>query len=514
MKRTLIFSLIFCMIVMLGLASATPALADDIPTDTPTPTTVPATATPTNTTVPTLTPTPTTAVTTAPTATSKAAYSRPLLNLTDYSYDSSSSYAGGHFTLTTTLENVGQQRAYNIIVTYSSNSFQAQNSGGVGVISSLGAGEEDTLSQYFAVDSSINSTPSSITEAVEYKDANGQSYQQTFTVSIDVYGYGTSSTSTPIGRPHLVVSAYSVDSATLQPGSSFSLSMDIQNQGVMDAKNVSLNIGSTGTNSGTSSTTSSDSFLPMGSSNIKVLGNIGVGQSTKVQQEFVVSSSASAGAYPLSLLFTYKDKDGTEFTDSQVITLLIYNSPSVEVSFYQDAGTFSVGTQSSLPIQVVNLSSSSVLLGDITVSMADATLSNNQLFVGSIESGGSFTMDTDITPKTAGTDLPITVTIKYLDSFKKEQVITQTLKITVDGTNSATPDSATMATQLAQSQTAGQTPGGMPGGSASGSSTVWQIILRFFRGMIGFDSSASVSAGGGGFPRSMTTATATPKSTK
>jgi hypothetical protein len=240
------------------------------------------------------------------------------------------------------------------------------------------------------------------------------------------------------------------------------------------------------TNSGSTSTSTitSENFLPLGSSNVQVIGDVGVQQYVQIQQALVVNSETAPGVYPLTLSFTYTDEDGNEFTDSQIITLLVYLVPSIEVSFYETPDTLYVGEDSTLPIQVVNIGSDSVLLGDIYINVENATLSNNLTFVGTLESGGSFTIDTDITPQQSGT-YPVTVTINYQDNFKKAQTITQTLSITVEDAQitNLSVDSSMLATQMAQ----------MPTGANQTNNSFGNIILRFLRGLIGFDSSASTS---------------------
>lgn len=428
--------------------------------------------------------TPASTATPVPTTTTAAAYARPLLNLTSYSYDTYDVYAGSVFTLSSVFKNPGQQRAYNIVIAYSASSFTAEDNGGVDVISSLGAGESVSSSQDFVVSSSLSSSPIAVDIKVEYKNESGESFSQSFTVSVIASGYGTYYTSTPEGRPQMVVADYETDVDTLEPGTTFLLTMNLQNRGYLGAANTIMLIGGSSSDS-SNSTTVSENFLPMGSSNVVVIGDVAVQQYVQIQQTFVVNSDTDPGVYPLTLNFTYEDEDGNEFSDTQIITLLVYLVPTIEISFYEEPDTMYVGEDATLPIQVVNMGSDSMLLGDIHINVENAILSNNQTYIGNLESGGSFTIDTDITPQQAGS-IPVTITINYQDNFKKTQTITQTLSITVEESQSMAPaqgqDSSLVATQMAQFQTQQQT-----------SSNFMDIVLRFFRGMLGFDSSATTN---------------------
>jgi hypothetical protein len=505
MKKSILLSALAVAVVLPPLASAAAApcprpLYQETTTHTPIDTAVPTdtatleptaalTDTPTATATVETTSTATATATIVPTATSTTgSYARPLFNLTSYSYDSANTYAGGAFSLTTVLENSGQRSAYNSVITFSSSDMQPLYNGGVQIVETMDRGDSVTLSQSFAVKSSVNSKYSSIAVQADYKDAYGQSYSQNFSLAITIYGYGSYSTATPtatpIGRPHPVVTDYSIDVSSLQPGTNFNLSMNVQNQGAYSAKNVSLTIG--GSSSGS---TSSSDFLPVGSSNVRVLGDLLANQTVTVRQSFIVNSSTSAGAYALTLLFSYKNESGVDYSEEQVITLLVYKDPIIEISFYEEPGTYTVGEQGNLPIQVVNLSGSSILLGDISLSADNAVLANSQMFVGSIDGGSIFTMDTDFTPQKEGT-VTLYVNITYIDNFNNSKVLTTTLTVTVQSA-SGTGGMAMMGTQSAAGQGTGAGSSAFTGNGNSATPTGWLgILLRILRGLLGLDSAA------------------------
>jgi hypothetical protein len=463
------------------------------PTFTPTSSNTPtSSATPTSTNTPTNTSTPvnTAASTDTPasyptiTVTPTGSYQRPLLNLRTYYYDDTDTYAGGEFSIRSVFQNLGQEDAYNIVITFSSNDLTPIQNGGVAIIGSLEVSEKVSKTMYFAVADDIDYSPATINVDVDYKNAKGNSYSQSFTISISIAGYGPYHTATPEGRPQIVVSGYESSVETLVPGSLFELDMNLQNRGLLRANNVDMTIGS-------SSDSTEDNFLPVGSSNVQVIGDVAVQQTVKVKQSFVVNSDLEPGVYPLNLTFTYSDDDGNDFTDNQIITLLVYLVPSIQINFYEVPDTYNVGEQGTLPIQVVNLSSDDILLGDILVEVDNAELSNYTTFVGTLESGGTFTMDTDITPNQSG-EIPVLVTLKYQDNFKEAETITETLTITVEGGGFGGPGQAgQQGTQTAPDGT--QQPGSA-GGQDQSADTIWNIILRFIRGMIGFDSSASTNS--------------------
>jgi hypothetical protein len=493
------------------------------PTDTLAPSNTPIPSnTPTLTPTPTLTYTPSITLTPSNTATSTLSYQRPLVNLVSSSYDSKKTKLGSTFPLTVVFTNQGQQDAYNVIIKFTSSDLQAKNNGGVMTISSLAVGDSSTISQDFVVKTSTTSYQTSIDVEVSYYNQYGTTYSQSFTLAISVYSLSKTTVSpsltptatlsvtpipTDIGRPYVVISSYKIDKTMLQPGDQFTLVMELQNLGIYDAYNVSMTLGSS----------SSTNFLPVQTSNTRVLGDMFPKKTVEIVQPFVVGTSTSAGAIPLTVTFSYKDNVGTAVTEDQIITLLVYQDPSLEVNFYEDLGTFTVGQQATLPIQVINLTSNSVLLSDIDVEMDAATLSNSHMFIGSLDGSSSFTLDTEMTPQESG-EQKVYIKITYQDSFKKAQEIDRELTITVneasqrmsspkngseqDGTPSAQDSSGSDANLNADSSNGGNSQGG------AGSESIWQMILRFILGLLGFDSAPDRSTtqpgmgGGGGMPSS------------
>ncbi len=426
------------------------------------------------------------------TPTARPSYERPLINMTSSTYDPSKAYVGGKFVLTTIFKNSGQKTAYNIVLTFTSNDLQSQGNGGVQVIPTLDPDQDATMVQTFLIKSSMSTYQTSVGVALEYKDADGKSYTQTFSSAVSVYWLTLntstptitpSPTATPYIRPQVVVTSYLTDVEALRPGATFNLVLRLENLGVFAARNVSVTIGSS---SSGGTTTTSTNFLPVGSSNVRVIGNLDPKQVMELKQTFVVNSSTSPGVYPVTLDFTYRDPNNTAYSEQQIISLLVYLIPSIDVSFYTEVAAQSVGKKSSLPLQIVNLGSSSVLLGQVDVSAENATLANNSLFVGTLDAGSNFTMDVDFTPLKAG-DLPIKIKVSYMDNFKNPQSITKSLTVNASGTAAGTPG-ATGGTQGTPQP--GSTPGaGTSGQTAAATGETWlQVVLRVVRGLIGFDS--------------------------
>jgi hypothetical protein len=415
---------------------------------------------------------------------------RPLITVSTYNTGSAKLYAGSEFTLQVTLRNDGQVQANNVVVVFEGADFFPRETGGVRTAGTIGAGNSVMVSQKFLIGDALawaNIAP--IRATVSYSDAAGVAYSESFTLSVVIAepssSGGTSATATPNipARPQLVVTGYLTDIDPLQPGSIFTLTLDVKNLGTSDAKAVSVVVGggvSGGDDSGTPqaggiSGGQSDlsTFAPMGSSNVVFIGDVAKDAMVSVSQQLVVNVTAAPGAYTLKLSFVYSDSKGNRLVDDQVITLLVYSLPMVEVSFYRDPGMFSAGMDNVLPLQIINLGKKTYVLGNMKVTAENADIYNNVLMVGALDPGGYFTLDASLFPYQEG-PLELKIVINYTDDFNQPRTIEQVIPIEVQPAMEVPPDMG------------GE---GMNGGYVEPQmETFWQKVVRFFKGLFGLGS--------------------------
>ena len=414
-----------------------------------------------------------------------AGSNRPQLGVNSFSYGNKRVTAGTEFELALVIDNRGQVSAYNNTVTFSGEGFFPIGTGGMQSIQNIEPGGRITFYQKFLVSDDLWwSEAGTITVTAEYSDSTGKIYTNTFSLTIPLaYSSTGGATSTPkaSNRPQLVITGNSTDIDPLQPGSIFELTLDVNNLGNNDAKSVIMVLGggaSTVNDQGTPQPSTSGSgadltnFAPLGSSNIIVVGDIARGASTEIKQKLVVNVTTVPGAYTLKTSFVYTDSNGVKYVDDQVITLLVYSLPQVEVNFYRDPGIMTAGMPNTLPIQVTNLGKKTTVLGNMKVTSPEATVSNNVSLVGALDPGGYFTLDAEVIPSQEGT-LTVDVVINYTDDFNEPREITQTLTLEVMPEPIMTPDP--------------MMEGGM--GLEPAPETFWSKVGRFLKGLLGLDSS-------------------------
>lgn len=405
----------------------------------------------------------------------------------------------GDFKLNLVIDNAGTSAAYSVQAVFSSADLVPLKNGGVVVVGLVDEGGQVNIPQSFKVTGQIygkDLVPIDVT--ITYYDDKGTSYSDKFTLSIPTTGGGGSgvvyptSTPTSVKSSQLVITSYASSVDPLQPGQEFTLTMTVQNMGNMKAQRVTMIVG--GGSSGSTSLTPQPggvsggsgeftNFAPVGASNVQSLGELGAGEMIQAKQNLIVNVSTNPGAYPLKVTFSYVDDQNQVINDDQVITLLIYSLPNVDVSFYRPPDPFFAGQPGALPIQVVNIGKRLAVLGNLKLETDSGTIENGTGLIGSIDAGGYFTIDSMLTPEKSG-PMTLNVTIEYTDDFNQPRTLSKTLQVEVmegapEGEGPITGPSID-----------GNGGGGGGGGEmpVPAEETTMQKVWRFLRGLFGLDS--------------------------
>lgn len=415
---------------------------------------------------------------------------------------------GGDVTLKVHMENVGKSTAYNTQATFTSSDLLATKTGGIAVVGTVAYDQEVEVSQTFYVSAQISGRSVLVVDmTLTYYDSQGTSYSDKFTLSLPVSGGAVTSgggsvlpTATPTGvkTSQLVITGYSSSVDPLQPGEQFALKMNVQNVGNANAQRITMIVGggSGGGGGGTAvpggvSGGSGDfsNFAPVGASNVQSLGDLKSGEKIEAVQNLVVNVSTNPGAYPLKVTFSYLNDKNEIISDEQVITLLVYSLPNVNVSFYRPPEPFVAGQPGMLPIQIVNVGRRFAVLGDVKVTTDGGIIENGASLVGPLDVGGFFTLDAMLTPDQPGT-LTLNVTIDYVDDFNQPRTLERRLEVEVM--------EAFVDPSLNPPSGGGN---GMDGGEVLvEEETTLHKIFRFIKGLLGLDSAWPVwqPPGGGG----------------
>lgn len=493
--------------LVIGDATRSPGIETPTPISTEPPPTTPPTETPTD---PPPTVTPTDPPTATPTATTppQPGYHRPVVVITSYRARPGVITPGGSFNLEFQLANQGQTSANNVIVGFTAGELIPRGTGGVLAVGGLAPGESRSLSQGFVASGTLAGLGAVTMEArVSYTDETGTAYSESFSIAVHTTlpqptsrpsgPGGSTPTPTAAVRSQLVIRDTRTDVALLQPGTRFVLELDVANVGNADARGVTMvaggatlspaDPGDPGSPQGPGGGVSSSGgefthFSPLGASNVQSLGDVPAGGTLVAQQPLIVNVSTNPGAYSFKISFVYYDDKGNLVVDDQVITLLVYLQPVVEVSFYRPPDPFFAGQPAGLPLQIINLGRKSVVLGNMRVTTSAGQLMDNTILIGPLDVGGYYTLDATLIPDAPGL-MELTVTVDYTDDFNQAQTITRTLQLE--------------AMEAPIFEEPPVDPGVDPGVGEpvpTGDETFGQLVMRFLRGMIGLDSGPTVTA--------------------
>ena len=351
------------------------------------------------------------------------------------------------FRLNVVIDNAGTSGAYSVQVVFTSADLVPLRNGGVAAVGSVAKGEQENIAQHFLViGQTYGKSVITVDVTVTYYDETGATYSDKFTLSIPTSGGGGSGivypTSTPTGikSSQLVITSYAASIDPLQPGEQFTLTVTVQNVGNARAQNITMIVGggSSGTSGGetpqpggvSGASGEFTNFAPVGASNVQSLGDLAAGDLIQAKQNLIVNVSTNAGAYPMKITYSYLNDKNEVINDEQVITLLVYSLPNVDVSFYRPPDPFFVGQPGALPIQVVNIGKRSAVLGNMKLTTDAGTIENGSGLIGSIDAGGYFTIDSMLIPEESGR-MVLDVTIEYTDDFNQPRTMTRTLEVEV-----------------------------------------------------------------------------------
>lgn len=384
-----------------------------------------------------------------PVATSTPApvpFSRPQLVVTSSRTNGEVS-TNSEFKLNLSFQNAGGSTAYSAQAVFSSSDLAPLNNGGVAALGNVAPGGEASVSQRFIVTGQLAGQLIVMVDVtVTYYDDQGTSFSDKFTLTIGTTNSGNSGivypTATPTGikSSQLVIPSYAVSIDPLEPGEQFTLTMTVQNTGNAKANRITMIVGG-GSSGGSSFGTPQPggvsggsgeftNFAPVGASNVQSLGDLPSGGMVQAAQNLIVNVSTNPGAYPMRITFSYLNDKNEVINDEQVITLLVYSLPNVEVNFYRPPDAFFVGQPGMLPLQVVNIGKRLAVLGNLEVTSESGMIENGTSLIGSLDAGGYFTLDSTFTPEQAGTQV-LTVTIEYTDDFNQPRTLMRELEIEV-----------------------------------------------------------------------------------
>ncbi|HQE91372.1 MAG TPA: hypothetical protein PLH19_03105 [Anaerolineae bacterium] len=371
---------------------------------------------------------------------------------------------GAPFSLTLVLANRGSRTAINIMTSADPASAVPAEGGNIISTDVLRIDDLVTVTLPLLLKPVKEGGRQGLTIALEYSDYSGGNYSDQQTVGVDI-------DTSLANRPQLLINAYRTDPASISPGDSFTLTLDLANVGGGDAQRITLALGGEeGEELGM--------FVPLEGSNVSFVPGVAAGQTTAITMRLMVAGNAETKAYNLPVALAYDTETGTREKDTQRVSLMVFRRPQFKVSFYRPVeGMALVGQPLALPIEVVNSGTARFNIPTLEVTGAGLEfMEEPSTYVGNLDPGGSWTLDAMAMPLAPG-PVDVVVNVYYVDDLNQTQVYSQTLTVEVmempqEGTPGG-PDGPLGPTELPAE--------GTP-------ETLMQKVLRFVKGFLGLGS--------------------------
>ncbi len=369
------------------------------------------------------------------------------------------------FSLTLVLANRGSRTAVNVMTHADPATAIPAEGGSVVSADELRIDNVITVTLPLLLKSVKEGGRQGLTVVLEYSDYSGGGYSDQQTVGIDI-------DTSLANRPQLLIDAYRTDPASISPGDSFTLTLELANVGGGGAQRITLALGGEqGENLG--------AFVPVEGSNVSFVSAVGAGETELITVRLMVAGNAETRAHNLPIALAYDTGTGTREKDTQRVSLMVFRRPQFKVSFYRPVeGTAMVGQPFALPIEVVNSGTAR-----FNVPTLEATgeglefMGESSTFVGNLDPGGSWTLDAMATPLAAG-PLDVVVNVYYVDDLNQTQIFSQTLTVEV----MEMPDSNGSEGPFGPDGPVG------PDGSPQMPQTLPQKIWRFIKAFLGLGS--------------------------
>lgn len=367
---------------------------------------------------------------------------------------------GAAFTLTLQLANVGSRAAREIFAAVAGDTITPAAGGGVVSVESIAAGEATTITLPLLLGDVEAGGREMVAISLDYGDASGGAYSEEQHVSVHV-DTGLS------WRPQLVITAYETTPSFLTPGETLTLTLVVANVGGGDAERLTLALGGEGG-------AHLEPFIPLGAGNVVFVPLVGAGTSVEIARQLVVDGSADPKAYNLPIALAYDDTRGSRHDDVQRLSLVVRRRAELLATFYREPEALTVGSSTSLSLELVNAGLSAVNVVEVSASSPRMlVVAEGTPFMGPVEVGGSAPLDVTVTPEESGA-AELVVSVTYRDDFNQLQVLTRTLTVEVMGGQGSTgPMAPGVPDQTAREET---------------KETVWHAIGRAIKGFLGFGS--------------------------
>lgn len=218
-------------------------------------------------------------------------------------------------------------------------------------------------------------------------------------------GGGETSNPSVKNKPKLIIDNYSLQPKMVEAGKEFTLNMSFYNtNATYSVRNIKISLNNETGGSGTNGQNVGGSvFIPVGSSNTFYISSIAPGKTASKSIKMSVVPNAQAQNYVITANFEYEDKNGNEFTASEIIGIPVVQQ--AKVSFGEVLTNPSMaGEPATVDMDFFNTGKDTLTNFMISVQGDGFSLDNGgNYFVGNFAPGASDHFSSTIIPTESGT---------------------------------------------------------------------------------------------------------------
>jgi len=319
---------------------------------------------------------------------------------------------GKEFTLTLAVRNVGGNRARNVLVTVvTASPFAPLKAGNVRALGDIEPGKAAWASFQMITDRRAEAGAYNQKILLEYEDEEGQKHSSSYNTGIIV-------APSMRKRPHLLLTRYQVTPVEPSPGEVFTLTLTLENVGDGSAHNIIVNFDL------------GDEFAILNSGGMLYLSLLQEGNYVQLEQPILISAMASSGVYRIPVKVEYEDQEGTAFSHSQDITVMVLRKPLLRVDFYEPITQVIVGQPFLLPVEVINIGKDTVNVTTVELQSEDVDITDGSMYIGTLDGGTSGTIEATGIARKPGI-AAVRVVVHYVDDFNRLKEVVKELKVEV-----------------------------------------------------------------------------------
>ncbi|MDD3404454.1 MAG: hypothetical protein PHQ72_14060 [Hespellia sp.] len=216
------------------------------------------------------------------------------------------------------------------------------------------------------------------------------------------------------GVPRVIVTGFATDPAQVKAGTNFKLVIHVMNTSKTTAvSNMLFDLQAP--SSGTETAAEAPAFLPISGSSSIYLDRIGCGETKDISIDMNARADLVQKPYSVDMAMKYEDSSHTQFESSSSLAVPVQQPPRFEFSKMElSPESIAVGEDTNLSCSLYN--TGRIKLYNVKVKFTGASIEENEIFVGNVDSGGTGAIDAMLTGKEAAEgDGKCKMTVSYED---------------------------------------------------------------------------------------------------